>query len=221
MKSYVHRFNIYLALASLFLAAGCASYREKSTFAKGEQSTIRLYLEGNPGDVSGTGNVLVGPQRFPFTIERAPFLMEDDLRKAVMVNDPGPNGGCSIELTFSEHGALMLDMLTTAHKGRHIVVFSQFPHPGYKPPKEPKQPKKSDTDDNSMEDIQAAIPAASPETEVPGQPRSSAWLAAVQIRERNPSGIFRFSPAASREETARIVRGLKNLIAYEKSIGSD
>jgi hypothetical protein len=147
--------------------------------------------------------------------------MEDDLRKAVMVNDPGPNGGCSIELTFSEHGALMLDMLTTAHKGRHIVVFSQFPHPGYKPPKEPKQPKKSDTDDNSMEDIQAAIPAASPETEVPGQPRSSAWLAAVQIRERNPSGIFRFSPAASREETARIVRGLKNLIAYEKSIGSD
>jgi hypothetical protein len=115
----------------------------------------------------------------------------------------------------------MLDMLTTAHKGRHIVVFSQFPHPGYKPPKEPKQPKKSDTDDNSMEDIQAAIPAASPETEVPGQPRSSAWLAAVQIRERNPSGIFRFSPAASREETARIVRGLKNLIAYEKSIGSD
>jgi hypothetical protein len=221
MKSYAHRFNIYLALASLFLAAGCASHREKVSFAKGEQSTIRLYLEGNPADLASTGTVLVGQGRFPYTIERDPFLMEDDLRKAVMVNDPGPNGGCSIELTFNEHGSLMLDMLTTANRGRHIVIFSQFPHPGYKPPKEKKAPKKSDSDDTAMEDIQPALPIAQPELEYPGHPRTSAWLAAVQIRERDSSGIFRFSPSASRDETARIVRGLKNLIAYEKSIGNN
>jgi len=221
MKSYVHRFNIYLALSSLFFAAGCASHREKVSFAKGEQSTIRLYLEGNRGDIGGTGTVLVGQERLPFTVERAPFLMENDLRKAVMVNDPGPNGGVSIELTFNEHGSLMLDMLTTANKGKHIIIFSQFPLPGTKPPKEQKKPKKSDSDDNGIEDIQTPLPAAQPELEMPGQPRNSAWLAAFQIRGRNPSGIFRFSPSASRQETARIVRGLKNLIAYEKAIGGD
>jgi hypothetical protein len=216
MNRYMHRFNIYL-LASVLLAAGCST--PKSRFSKEEQSTIRLYLEGNRADASGTGTVLVGSERIPVTIEREPFLMEDDLRKVVMVNDPGPNGGSSIELIFNEHGALMLDMLTTANKGKHIVVFSQFPHPGYKPPKQPKAPKKSDSDDDDkMEDIQAAIPSTPPENE-PGHPRMSGWLAAVQIRGRNPSGIFRFSPDATPDETARIVRGLKNVLAYQKSLG--
>jgi hypothetical protein len=222
MKSYVHRFNIYLALASLFLTAGCASYRKAKDFSKEEQSTLRFYLEGSRADIGSTGTVLVTRERFPMTVEREPFLTEADVRKVVMVNDPGPNGGCSIELMFDEHGALVLDMLTTANKGRHIVVFSQFPHPGYKPPKEKKKPKKSDSDDdNGIEDIRVALPASLPELEIPGQPRVSGWLAAVQIRGRIPSGIFRFSPDASREETARIVRGLKNVLAYEKSLGRD
>jgi hypothetical protein len=217
MKRFMHRFNIYL-LASVLLAVGCST--SKSRFSKEEQSTIRLYLEGSRADASGTGTVLVGQERIPVTIEREPFLMEDDLRRVVMVNDPGPNGGSSIELIFNEHGALMLDMLTTANKGKHIVVFSQFPHPGYKAPKQPKKPKKTDSDDDDtkMEDIQAAIPATPPENEA-GQPRMSGWLAAVQIHGRNPSGIFRFSPDASPDETARIVRGLKNVLAYEKSVG--
>jgi hypothetical protein len=218
MKSYVSRFNIYLALASVLLASGCASYREKSRFSKEEQSTIRLYLEGNHADVASTGTVLVTRDRFPMTVEREPSLTEADLSKAIMVNDPGPNGGCSIELVFNEHGSLMLDMLTTANKGRHLVVFSQFPHPGYKPPKPAKKPKKSDNDDNRMEDIQEPLPASQPEMETAG-PRASGWLAAVQIRERIPSGIFRFSPDASREETQRIVRGLKNVIAFQKALG--
>jgi hypothetical protein len=217
MKSHVYRFNIYL-LASLLVAAGCST--QKSRFSKEEQSTIRLYLEGNRQDVSSTGTVLVGRERFPMTIEREPLLKEDDLKKVIMVKDPGPNGGCSVELVFNEHGTLLLDMITTANKGRHIVVFSQFPHPGYKPPKEHKMPKNSpgDDDDNGIEDIKATIPATPPEMEGPGQARASGWLAAVQIRGRNATGVFSFSPDASNEEAARIVRGLKNVLAYEKSL---
>jgi hypothetical protein len=71
MKSSFHKFNIYLALASLFLAAGCASKR--SSFDKKEQSTIRLYLEGNRKDVSGTGTVLVTRERYPVTINGRRF----------------------------------------------------------------------------------------------------------------------------------------------------
>jgi hypothetical protein len=219
MKSYVSRFNIYLLIPFL-LVAGCST--SKSRFTKEEQSTIRLYLEGDPADSTTTGTVLVGSERIPMTIEREPFLMEDDLRKVVMVNDPGADGGSSIELVFNEHGALMLDMLTTANKGKHIVVFSQFPHPGYKPPKPPKKPKKSsDDDDNSIEPMQAALPQIPPESEIPGQPRMAGWLAAVKIRGRVSGGIFRFSPDATHAETARIVRGLKNLLAYEKSLDRD
>jgi hypothetical protein len=218
MKSCFLKFNTYLALASLLLAAGCASKR--ATFDKEEQSTLRLYLEGNRRDVSGTGTVLVTRDRYPVTVEREPFLTEGDLSKATMVNEPGPNGGYSIELVFNDHGTLMLDMLTTANRGRHIVIFSQFPHPGYKPPKEDKKSKKDEffDNENKMEDLQAKLPAPQPELEEPGQPRASGWLAAYLIRERNPSGVFRFSPDASREETARIVRGLKNVIAYERSL---
>jgi hypothetical protein len=219
MKRYFGRFNIYLLLP-LLLVVGCST--AKSRFSKEEQSTIRLYLEGDPADVTSTGTVLVGTERIPMTIEREPFLKEDDLRKVVMVNDPGADGGTSIELIFDEHGSLMLDMLTTAHKGKHIVVFSQFPNAGYKPAKQPKQPKKpaEDEDDNSIEPMQPALPQTPPENEIPGQ-RMSGWLAAVKIRGRVSGGIFRFSPDASRAETARIVRGLKNVLAYEKSLGRD
>jgi hypothetical protein len=219
MKSRLHKFNIYLALASLLLAAGCASWGEKAKYAKGEQSTIRLYLEGNRHDVSGTGTVLVTRERYPVTIERAPFLTEGDLREASIVDEGGPSGGYYIQLVFNDHGSLMLDMLTTAHKGQHIVIFSQFPKPGEKPPKEPKKSKKDEFDnENKMEDIQAKIPDQHPEIEVPGGERASAWLAAYLIRGRNESGIFRFTPDASRDETKRIVRGLKNVIAYERSL---
>jgi hypothetical protein len=215
MKSCFHKFNIYLALASLLWAAGCGGYNKAKAFSKQEQSTMRLYLEGNRGDVAGTGTVLVTRNRYEYNIDRAPFLKEDDLVAADMINEPGPDGGFFIELHFNEHGALMLDMLTTANKGRHIIVFCQFPHPGYKPPKE-KPSRKGNIQE--QEQYQESIPQQQPELERPGEPRASAWLAAVLIRERDPGGIFRFSPDASREETARIVRGLKNVIAYDKSI---
>jgi hypothetical protein len=151
------------------------------------------------------------------TVDRAPFLKEDDLVSAEMINEPGPNGGYFIELHFNEHGALMLDMLTTGNKGRHIVVFSQFPHPGEKPPKQKKVKPADSSNLEEQEDLREKLPEPQPEMDKPGD-RTSAWLAAVLIRERDPSGIFRFSPDASREETARIVRGLKNVIAYDKML---
>jgi hypothetical protein len=224
MKSRFLKFNIYLALVPVLLAAGCSSYRANHKFSNEEQSTIRLYLEGNSGDTVSSAPVLVTRERIPMTINREPSLTEADLRKAVLLDDPGPEGGYSIELVFNDHGAMLMEMLTTENKGRHIVVFSQFPPKGYKAPKEKKKPHKSDDDDQDKDDLhmedQAPPPVA--EAEKPGQPRISAWLGAVLIRERNATGVFRFSPdCVSRQEALRIVRGLKNDIAYAKSIGRD
>ncbi len=218
MKSYFRPFNlIYLAWLPLLAAAGCAN--KASDFAKKEQSTLRFYVEGNRSDKTGTGNVLVTRQHYPYTIESEPFLTEADIRQVAMVDEPGPDGGFAIQLGLSDHGALALEMVTTLHKGRHIVIYSQFPPAGYKSPDQPKKSKKAAADDDSGPlQMREPLPPADPGVDQPGQPRKSAWLAAVLIRERNTSGLFRFSPDATREETARIVRGLKNDIAYEKSL---
>ncbi len=188
MKFCVGRFNLYLAL-TLALCAGCAS--DSGRLSKEELSTLRLYLEGNSSAASGQGDVQVTRQNIPMSMESEPILTENDLRKAALLDYP--DGTFAIQVNFDEHGALVLDMATTANKGRRIIVFCQFPHPSKRSPQEPSDPAAED----------GAVPKA----------RTSGWLAAVLIRSRNSSGSFRFTPDASREEAARIVRGLNNLVA--------
>ncbi len=210
MMTWLCRFNIYFALATLILAAGCNSVAYDVTHSKKEQTTIRLYMEGTRADTGTIGKVLVTRQKIPFIVVRDPFLTEADVTKAVMVDDPGGDGSYSIQLAFNDHGTLLLDMITTGNKGKHIIVFSQFPIPGQKQPKVKKQ-KHDEFDDDDT-----AQPPPAPPPETPGKPRQSGWLTAVLIRDRNSSGIFRFTPDASREEGARIIRGLKNVIAESK-----
>jgi hypothetical protein len=211
MKTWFRRFNIYLALAAVFPAGGCFSAMHEVTHSKKEQTTIRLYLEGARADSGTIGKVMVTRQKIPFMINREPFLTEADVTKAVLIDDPGGDGSYSIQLAFNDHGTLLMDMITTGNKGKHIIVFSQFPIPGQKQPKPPKKKHSDDDDDNDADQ-----PPPAPPPEAPGKPRQSGWLTAVLIRDRNSTGIFRFTPDASHEEGTRIIRGLKNVIAESK-----
>jgi|SRR5271157_1718673 len=207
MKSRHRSFNIYFALICLALAGGCASDKQsqEQKSRKKEQSTIRLYLEGQKADKTTAGMVLVTSNKYPFTIQREPFLDEADLSKASIVDDP--DGSFYIQLLFNDHGTLLLDMYTADNKGRHIIVFSQFPKPGHKASKARK--KADDSDDSDLVDKSNSEPPS-------GTARWSGWLAAVLIRDRISNGLFRFTPDASREEGLRIVRGLRNVIGKEK-----
>lgn len=205
MKRWHLSFNIYLTLALLSLVCGCTVLRD-STSTNKELSTVRLYMEGQKADMTTSGNVLVTSNRFLYTIEREPFLDEGELIKASIVNDVGGDGGYSIQLQFDEHGTMLLDMLTAANKGKHIIVFAQFPKPG----KHKKAKKK--TQDESDADLVEVDKGAPP---VSTGPRESGWLAAVLIRNRISNGTFRFTPDASRPEGNRIVRGLRNVIPQE------
>jgi hypothetical protein len=211
MKRWRRSFNIYFALVCLALAGGCAAIREvkKETSPKKEQSTIRLYLEGQKADRTSTGTVLVTRGKIPFTVEREPFLDEGDLAQASIVNDAGGEGGYSIQLTFNDHGTLLLDMYTADNKGKHIIVFSQFPTPGQKAHQAKK--KTDDSDDADLVEPSTIEPPAGANAT-----RQSGWLAAVLIRQRISNGLFRFTPDASRAEGNRIVRGLRNVIGKEK-----
>jgi hypothetical protein len=210
MKRRRSSFNIYFALVCLVLAAGgCGTYRavKQATSTKKELSTMRLYLEGHRADKMSAGNVQVTHNKLLFTIETDPFLDEADLTKASIVEDP--DGTFSIQLQFNAHGTLLLDMYTASNKGKHIIVFSQFPKLG----KHPKLKKKSgDTDDADLVDKSNAPPPP------PGASRESAWLTAVLIRDRISSGLFRFTPDATREECNRIVRGLRNVIPSQQKL---
>lgn len=210
MKTCFRRFNIYFAPALIILAAGCKSGVMHDISHK-EQTTIRLYLEGGRVDTGTIGKVLVTRNKDPFIVEREPFLTESDIIKVALVNDPSGDGSFFIQVGFNEHGTLMLDMITTGNKGKHIIVFSQFPIPGEKQPKVKKQKTHNDDIDD---DFSSPPPAPPPET--PGKPRQSGWLTAVLIRDRNSSGVFRFTPDATRQEGERIVRGLKNVISESK-----
>ena len=207
MKFWHHLFNIYLALAGVFLASGCAS----ESSSRKEQTIIRLYLEQGRSDRAGAGTVLVTRDRYPYSVGVEPFLTEADLAKVALVKDPGGPMDGAIELFFNEHGSMILDMTTAPHKGRHIIVYSAFFKPGYKPPKE-----KHKAIDDGGDDMFAPAPMPAPEPSATNQVRQSGWLAAVLIRDRYPNGVFLFTPDASREEVARIVRGLKNVIVANK-----
>jgi hypothetical protein len=212
MNSWFRRFNIYFALAALFLAGGCAVVHEvkSATKSKKEETTIRLYLEGGGSDVGSVAKVLVTRNKDPFLVQREPFLTEADLTKAVLIEDPSGDGTFYIQVAFNDHGTLMLDMVTTSNKGKHVIVFCQFPIPGQPQPKVKKKKHNENDDDDAPE------PPPAPPPETPGKPRQSGWLTAVLIRDRDSSGIFRFTPDASHDEGARIVRGLKNVIKESK-----
>ena len=209
MKTWIGWFNIYFTLAAVFFAAGCGT--TDPSHSKKEQKTLRLYLECSHAELTHVGTVLVTRDKVPFMVDREPFLDEADIIKAALVEDPSGDGTFSIQVGFNEHGSLILEMMTTSNKGRHIVVFSQFPKPGEKQPKVRRQ-NHNNPDDEAVAEKEAAAPPP----EAPDKPRRSAWLSAVLVRDRIGNGVFRFIPDASHEEAARIVRGLKNVIAESK-----
>lgn len=209
MKTWFGWFNIYFTLAAVFFAAGCSSI--DPNHSNKEQTTLRLYIESPHADLTHVGTVLVTRNKDPFLVDREPFLDEADITKASLVEDPSGDGTFYIQLGFNEHGSLVLEMITTGNMGKHIIVFSQFPRPGEKQPKVRKKNHKN-PDDEEVADTEASAPPP----ESPDKPRKSAWLSAVLVRSRISNGVFRFIPDASHEEAARIVRGLKNVIAESK-----
>jgi hypothetical protein len=205
MKRWLRSFNIFFVLICATVAAGGCAMIKKATAPKKDMATIRLYLEGERADTATAGTVLVTSNKFAYIIEKEPFLNEGDLAKASLVNDP--DGSFSIQLQFNDHGTLLMDMYTASNKGRHIVVFSQFPLKGVKPEKPKKNQSESD-DSDVTDNTGPKYPA--------GTPRQSGWVAAVLIRSRISNGSFHFTPDTSHAEAVRIVRGLRNVIAESK-----
>lgn len=190
MKSWLRSFNIYLLGA--VLAGGCDS---NHLSMRKEYSTLRVYLEGRAGESS---LVQVTRDKIPMYVEAEPFLTEEDLSKARLVDNP--DGTYDIQVLFNDHGGVVLDMKTTSNRGRHLIIFSHFPPKGWKEPQ--------------------GGSASSGANPLPGQPRISGWLSAPLIRNGLSNGSLLFTPDASHEEAERIVRGLNNMVSQLNKMGN-
>lgn len=117
MAARLFRFNAYLLFAALF-CVGCETFRKK------EASTIRFHLEVNE-DASRRSSPVPVYRANPMTVnvQNSPFLSEAHVSKASVVD---AMGAFQIMIQFDRRGTWILEQYTTANKGKHIAIFSQF-----------------------------------------------------------------------------------------------
>jgi hypothetical protein len=119
------RFNLYLVLAlGLGLICGCNTTETKR---KKVLSTFRLHQEVTP-DASNRSQQVNVYRDHPvaFTVDRAPFLTEVNVKEAKIID---ALGGFALSIQFDRQGTWLLEEYTTANRGRHLAIFSQFDEP--------------------------------------------------------------------------------------------
>ena len=123
----VLRFNTYLLLALAFaLGAGCQSGKAKDPARRGknEEASLRLHLEVNPDGSDRNAPVSIGREHpFQLNVEKTAFITEFQIEKASVVDG---FGGFSIAIQFNKQGIFLLEMQTTANKGKHLAISAEF-----------------------------------------------------------------------------------------------
>ena len=183
MRTLFRPINFFLCLVAGWLAAGCESgglSRDK------EYTGLRVFVElPTPGKENAQLAHVVG---VPIYIEPQPILTEADVVSSRLLDYA--DGTYAVQVTFSDHGMIQLEMTSAARRPSKLVIYTLFP------------PKGSPGDKNI--DIFAS---ADP---VPGKPRIASWSAAP-IRAEIGNGVIVFTPDATHQEAERIVRGLNNI----------
>jgi preprotein translocase subunit SecD len=121
-------FNLYLIFGLILgLAVGCKSPSEEEKIL----STLRLYLEtkANPMDPMSHTDTAEVYRHSPvvFTIDKVPFLTEANIKEAKVID---VTGGFALQIQFDEQGTWLLEEYTSANRGKHVPIESQFDNPG-------------------------------------------------------------------------------------------
>ena len=146
---------------------------------------MRVYMESQEGDGI---LVRVGRDKTPIYVKAEPILEEEDVQGARL--EDNADGTVGIQVKFDEHGGIVLDMESTANRGRHLVLFCQF------------RPSKGSSD--AVADLGKSLP----------------WLAMVPIRGGLTGGVVQFTVPASPEEAQQIVKGINNSVAELQKMGN-
>jgi preprotein translocase subunit SecD len=120
MKSRFRRFNLYLVAGMLAVLPACQTpeERERSKI----EATLRFYLEATP---DGTARYqMIELAGVPICASTSPFLAENSVKNAVVINTR--DGGFALDVEFDKHGLMVLDSVTTANRGRRMILLTQF-----------------------------------------------------------------------------------------------
>ena len=120
MMTGAGRFNTYLFLLAVALSVGCKTAEERRRDKA--ITTFRLHLETNRGDTRSDAIVeIAGAQLY---VNNSPFLDETSVTNAAVVDTR--DGGFAIQVQYDRHGTLVLDVVSTENRGRHLAIFTQF-----------------------------------------------------------------------------------------------
>ena len=121
MRIRPNRFNIYLLVALLATlgGAGCESLGKKK-----EASTLHLHLEVTRDGTDKNAPVPINrTDPIYINVEKQPFLDEGRVAKAAVID---VMGGFAIFIQFDRQGTWLLEQYSTANKGRHVAIMSEF-----------------------------------------------------------------------------------------------
>src|SRR5262245_1777042 len=120
MKSRFIRCNTCLAVLALALSGGCKSAEQRQRDKT--HATFRLHLEVNPDASARHKTIEISGVKM--VVSDSAFLDEANLERAAVVNTP--DGGYAVEVQYDRHGTLVLEGATTANRGRHLGIFTEF-----------------------------------------------------------------------------------------------
>jgi hypothetical protein len=117
-------FNIYLLILLILIPAGSGCKTSRAKKDSKEIATLRFHLEVNPdGTPHNTGVRIFRASPVVVNVHREPVLSEADIEQAALVD---AIGGFAIRIQFNRHGAIVLENITTIHRGRRLAIHSQF-----------------------------------------------------------------------------------------------
>ncbi|HEV2394995.1 MAG TPA: hypothetical protein VG146_21810 [Verrucomicrobiae bacterium] len=128
MVIHRRRFNIYLLVAlQAALLCGCKTGQSE---AKKQLGTLRVYEEVNPDPMGHSQEVAIYREHpSSLTVSKEPFLNEVHVKEAKVIDVVG---GFALRIKFDREGSWLLEQYTSADRGRHLAMFSQFYEPSEK-----------------------------------------------------------------------------------------
>jgi len=121
MNFYVRRFNLYLLVLLVALAAGGCAWGKKKIEKVG---AIRVHIEA-PAVVAGKTETVkvLRSQPVLIVLDNDPVVTERNIIAATLLETPG---GFSVRVKFDETGSWMIEQATSANPGKHLLIYGQW-----------------------------------------------------------------------------------------------
>ena len=120
------RFNIYLLLALVLVAAG--GCRTNKNDKSKQYATLRIHLQAGPDDTGRMRKVpIYRAQPVEVPVQDEPFLTEAQVASAKVVD---ALGGFDLQIQLNRQGTWLLQEYSASNPGKHYAIFSQFGEKG-------------------------------------------------------------------------------------------